>query len=362
LLRRAPEPWISDEPTLGVVVRQVLSRALRRPLLAVGLAAALTGLVVAYRLSKAPSYEATAYFRLVEGDVAGPGAATPRPPRLIREYVEAVALSRQKLLEIMGKYGLYRKIRARDVQLAIQSMREDIEVVVSRNYFIFARDSRDEPRSASISISYSFGSAEVARAVVHDLGQAVLDAQARQRSERLAADRQVTRAALEHANQEMKGLQAQLDLLWLDGANARGLELAENRAQIAAVQSRMKSTVARARTLGRRTSELELASAIEDSRLGIAFQLVDEELETIAPRLGRRQILKVVAAVFLSVLVVVLFVLGGWSQRIYVAQDLTGLGVPVLGTLVTFPGDDVGSYRARTGKRRRKTGTLEVRR
>lgn len=349
--RRPAEPWIADEPRFGDTVGHVASRALRRPILALAVAVSLTTLLVAARVKRAPIYEATAYFRMVEGDVGDPNA-TPRPPRLIREYIDSVALSQQTLLAIMKKHNLYRKIRERDLMLAIDSMREDIDVKVARSYFIYDRRPDDEPRSASIEISYTFGNGEVARAVVHELGQAVLDAQFRQRNARLDAERQLNQAELEHVKRQVKGVQAGLDLLYLDGVDANGPALVGNHAQVAAAESRLRSVLARLHTLEKHGGELELATAVEDKRLGISFQLVDEETEVRGAQLTARQIIKLTAAIFLCVLVLTLIVLGGWGRRVYTAADLAAAGLPILGTLESFPGDEVGSYRSRTAKRR----------
>ncbi len=352
--RRTQEPWIAAEPRLASSARHVVARAFRRPLVVFGIAAAFTALLSAYRLTKVPSYQATAYFRLVEGDVADPRGSSPRPPRLIREYVAAVALSRQKLVEIMTEHNLYRKTRQRDMLQAVQSMREDIDIDVTRNYFLYDRRPDDEPRSASIKISYSSGDRDQARAIVHELGQAVLDVQARQRTARLEAARTVTQAELTHVKENVRELQGQLDQLWLDAADAKGAELVATNAQIASLQGSLQASVDRVQKLERKAADLQLASAIEDSRLGISFQLVDEEVVTRAPRLGKRDTVRLVTAVFVSALLVTLVVVGAWGRRVYVAADLLSVGVPVLGTLARFPGDDVGPYRARIGKRRQR--------
>lgn len=353
--RREREPWIDDEPRFGAALKLVTARAVSRSVLVLLLSVAVTALLLFWRLQRAPLYEATDYFRMVEGEV---GDATPPPPREIREYIAAVALSHKKLLEIMKKHGLNRKLLDHDPVEAVQAMREDIGIRVTRNYFIFDRQPDDEPRSASISISYAYSSGEVARDVVHELAQAVLDAQAAQRNGRIRSEREVIRLQLEHEQTVMHGVQTELDLLFLDAAHARGSALVQNRAQLAGTQDRMKMALDRVRRLDRRAGDLELARHVEDNRLGISFQLVDEDIEIIGAKLTSSQTVRFAVLTFVCVGGVALVVIGAWGRRVYRVQDLAAAGIPVFGELTRFAGDDVGSYRARIGKTFKKARIL----
>jgi hypothetical protein len=353
--RRPPEPWIDDEPRFASALKLVTSRALSRILLILGVSVALTGVLLFFRLQRVPVYEATDYFRMVEGEV---GDATPPPPREIREYIAAVALSQKKLLEIMNTHHLYQRILAHDPVSAVQSMRDDIGIVVTRNYFVYERQPDDEPRSASISLSYSFSSGDVARDVVHELAQAVLDSQSAQRNARIRSERVVIRQVLDHEKTVMRGVQTELNLLYREASKAQGAALVQNQAQLSGSQERMKMGLERVHKLDRRAGDLELATAVEDNRLGISFQLVDETIEVINAKLSASQTVRVAVVLFACVGGVALGVVGAWGRRVYRIQDLVAARIPVFGRLSAFAGDDVGSYLGRTGKIAQKTRIL----
>src|SRR5262249_23222542 len=160
--------------------------------------------------------------------------------------------------------------RGREPVAAVEEMRQDIEVQVARNYFIYDRRRDDEPRSASVGISYLSDKRETAMAVVHELGQAVLDAQARQRNDRVTAEKKVLDAERARAEANVHDVQTELDELVRAGVRAHGPKFITNRALIAGAQQRLQSAIARVRQLETRDADLDLAAAVEDQRLGLA--------------------------------------------------------------------------------------------
>jgi hypothetical protein len=238
-------------------------------------------------------------------------------------------------------------------------MREDIDIGVSRNYFIFDRRPDDEPRSASISIAFPSADRDQARAVVHELGQAILDVQARQRNDRLNAERTLIDAELTRAQAHVRDVQTELDRLVLESADAKGTAYVTNQAEVANAHERLKSALDNAHELETRDARLDLAADVEDQRLGLAFQLVDEDVVVLSPALRTGQIIRLALSLFLCAGAVLLIVVGGWGRRVDTSDDLTAAGLPVLGRVERFPGDDVGSYRTRIGKRPAKPGILK---
>ena len=155
--------WIEEEPGwaelrehLGCVRRRARKHWVKTLLFTL----MLTALVAAYRARKQRLYEASVVIRVVEGEF-DPTTAPPTSSQLT-EYLNDVALARHVLLGVMEEHQLYRSERGIDPNLALEVMREDIDLTVVRNYFSQQRFSEDPARSAQIVISASFLAAPAA--------------------------------------------------------------------------------------------------------------------------------------------------------------------------------------------------------
>ena len=338
-----PEPWISDEPRLAPVARWVVARARRRQVLLLVAALLATGAFTARRAFRQPTCVATLYFRLVEGDVTDPDNS-PRPPREIREYISAVALSRSRVERIMRKHAWSSAFLARDRERAIDEFRDEIEIDVSRNYFIYDRQATDEPRSAYVTISLKGANAEMTQAVLREIGDAIVQDQASQRKSRFAQTGEMVEGQLAHIRARITSLQRRIGVLQLEPAGTR----ATVQPQIAALEIEVASAIEQMLTLQRLSSEVAFSTVAEDHRLGLNFELFDESLVASSPRLTRNQLVKFAAVVFAIVLVLLGLVVGTFDDRIWSPEDLDLRGLPLFGALRHFPGDDAGSYSART--------------
>lgn len=345
------EQWIGDEDRMALAARRVLARALRRPGRVLAVALLATAAYVASRAWRAPSYEATLFFRLSEGDLTDPRNA-PRPPSAIREYLSNVALSRTRVEQIMRRHGISEGYLARNREAAIDDFREEIKIEVGRNYFIYDRRPDEPPRSALVTISLSGADADKARAMLHEIGDAILQEQMAQREARLAQAREHLRAQLKLVRDRTGSLQRDLERLWKDLPDARGHEAVEIRAQIVALQTEAKGAIDRSLALERRAADVAFNAAAESAQLGLNFELFDESLVAAIPRLTPLQLLGRAVLVMATGLLLAVPVVGAFEDRIYTREDLAARGLPQFGALPGFPGDDVGSYRTRSRSRR----------
>ncbi len=347
----AHEPWVSDESRMGSAARRVFARALRRPVRVLAIALLTTGAYIAWRALAAPSYEATLYFRLSEGDLTDPSNA-PRPPRAIRDYISNVALSRTRVEQIMKKYHLSGAYLARNRVAAIDEFREDIKIDVSRNYFIYDRRQDESPRSALVTISLSGSDAEKTRAMLHEIGDAILKEQIEHRSSRLAQARELLGAQLTLARARVNSLQKAMDRLRIDLTNPDARGAIDIRARIAALQAETTGAIERVLVLERRSAAVAFSAAAEGEQLGLNFELFDESLIASAPQLTHFQLVCRAALVLTIVLLLTVPLVGAFDDRIYAPEDLAARGLPLFGALPRFPGDDAGSYGARLRTRR----------
>jgi hypothetical protein len=347
----AADPWISDEPRLVSVGGDVLRRGLRHGRAIVALVALVTATYVAARLSKAPVYEATLYFRLTEGELSDPTHG-PRPPADIHQHIWNVSLSRSELARIMSQLRVSSAWLARDPVAAVEAFRDDIELDVLRNDFIVERRQGDPPRSATVTLSLSGGDPERTRAIVHELGSAILRDQATRRTARIDGAKAELEARLADARRRaetLRGDVAQLDVLaqaaTADHVGRIGLE-----ARRAALDVQARSADEQARAVERRLAAVAFTGAAEAEQLGFAFELLDERLVAYSPRLSPGRVALRAVLVFALALVLAATVVGAFDDRVYAPADVRGL--PVLGAVPSFPGDGAGSFRARLAPRK----------
>jgi hypothetical protein len=347
----AGDEWIGDEVRMVALARQVLARALRRPLRVFVFAAVATVAVVGGRAAKAPTYEATLYFHLLEGDLIDPRNA-PRPLRDIRQYISTVALSRERVERLMQKYHVSSAYLARNREAAIDDFKDEIQVDVSRNYFLYDRRLGDEPRSAQVTIALSGDDAARARAMVHEIGDAILQDQKNQRTGRLNQARELFGERLDQARDRVRTLQASIDRLWVMANASDPRSAIAIRAQIAATQAETRGAIDQMLAVERRSSDLAFSANVEGMQLGLRLELFDESLATFAARLTPLQLVRLTVVVFAIALLVAVAMFGAFDDRVYAAEDLVAQGLPVFGALSRFPGDDAGAYRARAPQNR----------
>lgn len=345
------EAWISEEARMASTVRRVFARALHRPLRVLTVAALVGGAIVGLRAITPPFYRATLHFRLAEGEVADPTQA-PRPPSEIRQYLWNVVLSRSQLERIMRKYRYSTARLEQDPIDAVDRFREEIQVDVARNYFIYERRRSDPPRSAQVTISLLGDDAEQTQAMLHEMGEAFRAVQRTQRVARLEQASELFRAELTQARARTKTLQDDIRLLGREAARAGASEAIAIRTRMAMMEAEIAATIDRALALEARAAAVALSGAAEEERLGLDLQPVDEQLETFARRLAPRELALLAAVVFPIVLLLTVCVSGAFDDRVYAPEDLATRGLPLLGSLARFPGDDSGSYGARSAVQR----------
>jgi hypothetical protein len=338
--------WISDEWRLVRAARRALARAWRRPRRVLAVALLLSGAFVTLRALQPPRYEASLYLRLAEGDLTDPNAA-PRPPRDVRQHLANIALSRHQLKQVMANHGRAIAWLARDPVAAVDDFRDEISIEVSRNYFLFDRGGRDEPRSAQVTVTLSGSDAEQTEALLHDIGQVILAGQLAQRSGRLVRARDLLAVELAAARGRSRTVQEALERLAAKAIKAEGRDLAALESSIAVQETEARSAIDQVLLLERRLASVDFSGAVEAEHLGLNLQLVDERLVAIAPPLTPSELALLGLGAFLVALLLVAPVVGAFDDRLYDAEDLVEHGLELVGAFPRFPGDEAGAGRSR---------------
>ncbi len=347
--------WISEEWRLVRAARRALVRARRRPFRVLAWALLATGAVVALQVLLPPRYEATLSFRLTEGDLPDPRVA-PRPPRDVRTYISNVALSRHQLKQVMTNHGWMAEWLARDPVAAVDAFREEISVEVGRNYFLFERGRREEPRTAQVTIALTGADPGQTGAMLHEIGQVVLEGQAAQRSVRLAEARDLVARELSGARARAKAVQEALERLSREAMRARGPDPAGIERRIAEQEAAARSAIDQVLQLERRLEAVDFSAAAEEEQLGLRLQLVDERLVLLGPPLTTLALSLQAVVAFLVALLLVSPLVGAFDDRLYEAGDLAEHGLDLVGDFPRFAGDEAGSRRRRDMARGPKEG------
>jgi hypothetical protein len=338
--------WISDEGQVVAIARRALERGWRRPRRVFAVAALAAVAFVGIRLYRPPAYEARLHFHLAEGDVTDPTHA-PRPPSAVREYVFNVALSRDRVERVMKKHRWSTRYLARDRVAAIDEFREDVNVEVERNYFVYERRPSDPPRSAVVTVSLVGADPDQTVATLRDIGDTIEEEQRTQRVERLANVRRLLEVEMGRAQERSRHLQASIARMQLEARRARGADAIDLRTRIAALQVEAKAALDEQLVLERRAGDVAFTEAAEGENLGLRLERVDESLVALTRRLSPLQLARGALAVFAVVALLAVPVLGAFDDRVYGPEDLAARGLPLLGGLERFRDDDGGSYRRR---------------
>lgn len=347
--------WIEEEWRLTRMARLALVRASRRPVLVLVVPLLLAGATAALRAYQPPRFEAILTFRLAEGDLPDSRAGS-RPPRAIREYVSNVALSRHQLKQVMVKHGASRAWLASDPIAAVDDFREEISIEVNRNYFLYDRGRRDEPRTAQVVVSLGGSDAEQTYAMAHEIGQTILHHQVASRRSRLAEARKLLVSELERARARTSALHQGLERLSAEALTAGGRPPVGLGTRLAAKEAEARSAIEQALLLERRLTAIDFNGAAEAEQLGISLQLVDERLVELAPPLTPAELALLGAVVFFAGLLLFAPVVGAFDDRIHAPEDLPERGRELVGAFPRFPGDQAGSFRSRGPAQRRGSG------
>lgn len=340
--------WIDAEPGWRDARRELRSirrRARVRWLRTVLYALLATSLIVAYRARKQRLFPASIVIRVVEGPL-DPTTAPPTANKLV-EHLNDVALSRHVLLDVIEEHGLYRSEMRIDPNLALEVMREDLDLRVVANYFSQQRFSEDPARSARVVITYSGRQPDRALEVVRHLGRIVAAEQTEARQQVAAVAAATAADAAAELRQRLSAARAEQAALQL----RVGESLPE---QAARDVVRLRNVTADIRDLERQLAQasasdvqLGLRQRLEASAMGLRFEVVDNGRipEVMLSKTAQLGLLAVIALLFL--LPVVGIGVGAFDARVYDADNLRRLGIEPFGHIPAFPGHGGASLAAR---------------
>jgi hypothetical protein len=251
-----------------------------------------------------PLYTVVAVLRATEGRLH---TGEPTPEGALRAQITELTFTRARLVEVMKRHPRQFPDVLTDPDGAVEEMQELMTLEVAESDVIAEEADEDPPRSARISVGFSWSTPKGAWDIAQELSTLVVDtALERQRAasqhEQAGAESAVERAE-EHADDT--------DLAGIAGVHQRLQE---------ADQSAASATLA--------------AHAAEQGQ-GLRFEVVDPgQIPAIA---SRRGLLIDFLAMFAVALVAACLLVGAFDPRIIGVGDLHALQIPLLGTLPRLP-------------------------
>lgn len=343
--------WYEAEERTGAGMVRELQRIHRRSrvrtLLVIGLALVMTAGVMARVIMRERLVSAQVVLALTEGSLSTGRSGLPADQ--LGAYVRAVLLADRNLLEVIERRDLY-PLRGRlGPQFAIAELWDQTRIEISRNAFIYyGAEDATARKSARIAIIVRDSDPERAFGIARDLATVAIRAH---HAERLRLTGQLAR----HAGRIHAGM--------TDRARA-----------LASTTALVQTGIARAKEAGRlghaaallvdlaaldsETTQVEAAlSLIARSREVVADQIAAAGLDLTLAIVDERRpeppenlaaVLAMIGTVVgFGALLAATMIVGVFDPRVHDVDDVTRLGLPVLGQLPAFAGDDIGSLSAR---------------
>jgi capsular polysaccharide biosynthesis protein len=340
----------SEQPTrqgLVAELQRIRRRTKVRPIPVLLVAALVTAGITHKMASKPVIVEAEVVLAITEGQLAR--RSTGMPVDQLRTYVTQVLMPDKRLLQLVEKYNLFPLRKKAGPEYALEQMHDQFSVQIWKNSFQYYDEDDTGAKSARVGITVRDTNPDRALDLAHDLASLVMETAAavrQQRADALTAQvamlRAVTSDDLDRVATEIASKQAAIDKARSTG-NAELVAIL--RIDLHALQGDQRRREERLVKIAASTEAL--AGEITAAGLDLSITVVDESRPERSPHSGFVLILVAVVIGTFSLIGSAL-VLGAFDSRVHEADDVTRLGLPVLGHVPGFPGDNVGSMRTRS--------------
>ena len=328
-------------------MRRARRRFGARPWRVLLLAALLTAGIMYKITHKQREYPAEVILALTEGTLSPQRHGVPADQ--LRHYVTSVLMNEKNLLEVIEKHDLIPLRKKLGPQFAVEELWSQMEVEIWRNSFIYHHAWDAEARkSVRIGITYRDADPDRAFTVAQDIARVVIATHQREREQLMDAVSREVKLAREMIEQRLRDLTTATAIKQTAMAEAhkegkQGI-VAAMHVDLAAIDSEAKKLEDQLQLILQ--SPEELAGAV--ARAGLDVELtVGEERRPERHEQSPFALVVIGVIVALGALAISALLFGAFDSRIHDTDDVERLGLPVLGHVPGFAGDDVGSLRAR---------------
>ncbi|MBS1118351.1 MAG: hypothetical protein H6Q90_579 [Deltaproteobacteria bacterium] len=358
--------WFESEQSIRVGMIAELQRMKRRlkirpiPVL---LMAVLLTVGVGYKIITKPhQYHANIVLAISEGSIRRDSTAHSIPFEQLREYVVSVLLPDAEIAKLIDRRAPHR-LEKLGPQLAIEEFRGNVEIEIWKNSFIYyAAEDSDANKSARIGIDVTDLDPDNAYEIAHELASIIIKSHEEQRrkvstelAQEVAMMRETMADTLETLSGALATKRAALDEARRLGRNQLAATLL---VEVTALDREQKDAAAQAKLIAE--SPDADADRVTAAGLDVTIEVVDQRRPDRPEKSG----------FLLAMLFIVIgtgatvgstMLIGAFDSRVHDTDDVARLGLPILGHVPGFPGDHVGSLKARGAARARVPSFLRWR-
>ncbi|MBA2540349.1 MAG: hypothetical protein H0V17_11985 [Deltaproteobacteria bacterium] len=332
-----------------------------RPLPVIALALLVTAAVTYKFAMKKRMYTADVVLAMSEGAL-GKDRDLSIPFDQLKEYVANVLLPDGEVLKIIER-RMPGRVERVGKPFALETFRDKLEIFIWKNSFAYFDDDDAEARkSARIGLELSDEDPDVAYDIALDLAQVAIathDAERKKVSGQLASEIQEMRdqnaVRLEEIDGELAAKQNALDTAKRAGNNDKAATMVVDIANLTQAKKKVSETLKQIDM-----SPDAFADRITEAKLDITISVVDQVRPERVEQSGMI-LAMIIAVIGTGSLLGAALVLGAFDPRVHETDDVTRLGLPVLGHVPNFQGDHVGSLDARGAARARVPSFLRWR-
>ena len=351
-MKRGVGDWFDEEPGLLASMIHELQRLKRRmkahPVPVLTLATLMTAFVL-WRMSVKPKiYTAEIALRVSQGTLSDENGS-PLPNRALQDYIYSYVLNKKVLEQkIILERGYFKDVYDdRGLDAALEEFREPLSVRAFRNYFIYDRRYDSTPRSVHVAISYSRKDPDKAYDIVRTLADIVVNNESarRLREARFAAEN--ARAALDKAKELLDEHSERLNALQYEFIRAQLIGddelMATTTGAIDELEALVKDEELSYNSLRIQQERIAFRLRLEESSLAVLWEIAWEDRPRVLPPPGPVRLTILGVLCFCVFVPLCAITLGTFNSRIHELEDVTRLGIPVVGHIPAFRGDHVGS-------------------
>ena len=311
--------WFDEEAPLAVSGRLVTSRLGRRALFSwprlVIISVLIASGVTVWRSRIPPTYGVTVVLH-VSDSVNQPASGSDLGLGALHAYLNDRVFTTARLLALMARHPASFPKLEKDPTLALADLRDSLEIEISDNDFIEERGSGDPPRSARIGLEYRASTPEKAWLVSHALADLLIDST--RARERMLLEQEEGATAL-----TLKRAQADLQEL----SRATGAMPAE----LTLVMARERMRIAE-----RAHAAAQIAVRAAADQQALRLDMVDpgHQPEPINQTVA---LTTAFLLTFFITLATLFLLVGAFDPRVLDSDDLTSLGVTLLGHTSPLP-------------------------
>jgi len=351
------EDWYeAEEPTRYAMIselQRIRRRVAVRPIPVILLALLVTAGITYKFATKPVLVEAEVVLALTEGSLGQHNNNIPVDQ--LREYVSSVLLPDNRLTQLIEKYNLSRLRGKLGPQFALAELRGNLDIQIWKNSFVYYdEDDEGARRSARIGLTVTDADPDRAYDVARELASIAIDLANQQHQQLAAALTRQVAAMRDATTRQLEALagEAALKQAAIDLARKRGRPDIAGilRVDKLALETERKRTLARLIAIS--TSPDAIAGEIAAAGLDLTLSIVEEHRPERPTRSGFVLVM-IAVVVGTGALIGSALVVGAFDSRVHDTDDVARLGLPVLGQVPRFAGDNVGSMVTRSATRAR---------